>query len=327
MLPSRPEYPCLPRLVVHADWGTAAEKRQMALAIRDDGHYYVSSPQPVGDLKSLFDRLTDKAGENETTLLGFDFPIGLPAAYAARAGISDFVGMLPCFGSGCWGEFYEAAQTLAEISICRPFYPARPGGSSRAHLVSRLGLSSPGELYRRCERATPDRGAASPLFWTLGPKQVGKAAMCGWRDVLAPGLARYHEEFALWPFAGRLQELLRNRRFVVAETYPSEAYGHLGFPRRHRNKRNQPYRRDCGIDLLAWAAQRPVVLAPDLVALIRDGFGTRTDGEDPFDALVGLTMMIDVVLAYRSEGVPPDEEILRIEGWILGQQGNQANVQ
>jgi hypothetical protein len=41
-------------------------------------------------------------------------------------------------------------------------------------------------LRRQCERATPTRRAACPLFWTLGSNQVGKAAISGWQEVIAP---------------------------------------------------------------------------------------------------------------------------------------------
>ena len=51
-----------------------------------------------------------------------------------------------------------------------------------------------------------------------------------------------------------------------------------------------------GIEMLAWAAQRPIVYQPDLVEVIRDGFSPAKDGEDPFDAVVGLFLMLDVVL-------------------------------
>ena len=72
------------------------------------------------------------------------------------------------------------------------------------------------------------RGAAEVLFWTLGPKQVGRAAIAGWRDVLIPHLANIR----LWPFAGSLDKLLAaGGAAVVCETYPSEFYGHLGLPR------------------------------------------------------------------------------------------------
>jgi len=35
--------------------------------------------------------------------------------------------------------------------------------------------------------------------------------------------------------------------------------------------------------------------------------------------VAGLFSMIDVVLNYRSEGVPEDDAIRWVEGWIFGQ--------
>jgi len=228
----------LPRLIVHADWGTGASKRQMALAVRDDGYYHLLPPESVGDLYELLPRLKESAGASETAVLGLDFPIGLPAAYASAAGISGFLDALPRFGSGEWRGFYEVAEAVDQISLRRPFYPARPGGTSHEQLLKGLGLGATDDLYRRCERRTPDRGAASFLFWTLGAKQVGKAAISGWRDLLAPGLADYGINLAIWPFAGTLRDLMHERMFVVVETYPAEAYGHLRFPRGGWSKRN-----------------------------------------------------------------------------------------
>lgn len=74
------------------------------------------------------------------------------------------------------------------------------------------------------------------------------------------------------------------------------------------------------MEILAWAAQRPVVCDGRLVEQIRGGFGDGPEGEVAFDAVVGLLLMIDVVLNYRSEGVPQDDVVRRIEGWIFGQQ-------
>lgn len=322
----RPPHPSLPRLVAHADWGTTAAKRQMALAVRDDGYYHLLPPESVGELDELPPRLKVLAGESETTMLGLDFPIGLPAAYAAAAGVCDFLDALPRFGTGDWCEFYEVAETAGQISVRRPFYPARPGGSSHEQLLQALGLGAADDLYRRCDRSTADRGAASPLFWTLGAKQVGKAAISGWRDLLVPGLAEYGINFAIWPFAGTLRDLIRERSFVVVESYPAEAYRHLGFPRSGWSKRQPSDRRTRGVEILAWAAQRPVICDGRLVEQIRAGFGDGPEGEDAFDAVMGLLQMIDVVLNYRSEGVPQDDVVRRVEGWIFGQQGQAGCV-
>jgi len=312
-------HPSLPRLIAHADWGSQPDKRQMAIAVRADGYYRLLSPEPVGDLWELPGRLEEMAGTSETTLLGLDFPIGLPAAYAARVGITDFLEALPQFGSGDWREFYQVAETADQIALHRPFYPSRPGGCSRDQLVRGLGLSGPDDLYRCCERGTGDRPAASPLFWTLGAKQVGKAAISGWRDLLAPGLAGYGINFAIWPFAGSLRDLTRERMFVIAETYPAEAYRHLAFPRTRWSKRRASDRRTRGAEMLNWAAQRPVVFDERLVGCLAAGFGEGPQGEDQFDAVAGLLMMVDVVLNYRGEGTPADDAMRRIEGWIFGQ--------
>ena len=68
----------------------------------------------------------------------------------------------------------------------------------------------------------------------------------------------------------------------------------------------------------AWARTNRVHLTSRLGATIADGFGTVADGEDRFDAVVGLFGMLDVALGNRPSG-EPDDDTTRIEGWILGQ--------
>src|SRR5690606_36678987 len=75
----------------------------------------------------------------------------------------------------------------------------RPGGTSQRHLIDGLGVESMTDLLRVCERRNGTRGAASPLFWTLGGKQVGKAAILGWKEVLAPALRDPELDVKLWP--------------------------------------------------------------------------------------------------------------------------------
>jgi hypothetical protein len=119
---------------------------------------------------------------------------------------------------------------------------------------------------------------------------------------------------------------------VIVETYPAEFYTHLGvtFARRPGQKSGKPLRLTWGKRvqsdragnarmLLAWAGAAHVKLAPALRAEIRDGFGSSADGEDRFDATVGLLGMLNIVLKHRSPGEPEDDGVRRIEGWILGQ--------
>ena len=122
-------------------------------------------------------------------------------------------------------RFYTVAERQNQICLDQPFYPMRPGGRRRPQLLAGLGLAWC-DLLRRCDRASETRPAACALFWTLGGQQVGKAAITGWRWLLAPAL-RTGRDLALWPFQGNLDELLARNRFVVTETYPAEFYRHL----------------------------------------------------------------------------------------------------
>ena len=308
-----------PKLVAHADWSTNPKKRWCAIAVLDaDGSYRIDVPELVGDLSTYFSRLRGRAGPEAVVFSGFDFPIGLPASYANKAGLADFRGALPRFGCGRWRDFFSPATVQQAISVTRPFYPQRPGGARKQHLVAGLDMQSTRELYRRCD-LHPDRGPAEAIFWLVGPKQVGRAAITGWRDLLAPAMGSEAPP-SLWPFDGRLVELLARPGVVVAETYPAEVYRHLDLAirRNARSKRDQSDRAADAGALEAWARTNRVRLTGRLRATIMDGFGGGADGEDRFDAVVGLWGMLDVALGNRAPG-EPDDETTWVEGWILGQ--------
>ncbi len=308
-----------PKLVTHADWSKNPKKRWCAFAVlRSDGLYQVDAPKPVGDLTTYFGRLLERAGADAAVLSGFDFPIGLPARYADQAGLSDFRNALSSLGHGRWQDFYKPAPSQSDISVARPFYPRRPGGAKRQNLVDALGVPSLNELYRRCDRSA-GRNPAEVVFWLVGAKQVGKAAITGWKDLLAPAMASSSPP-KIWPFDGRLSELLGRPGMVVAETYPAEVYRHLDLAIRGggKSKRRQSDRAADANSLQAWACVNPVRLTCRLRAEIVDGFGAGKDGEDRFDAVVGLLGMLDVVLGNRPSGEPEDDTT-QIEGWILGQ--------
>jgi len=313
-----------PSLVVHADWGTSPKKRWMTYATRAGDRYTVEPPEPVGDTHTLLRRLRSK-GMGGPVIIGFDFPIGVPVNYARQAGVDDFLAWLPRLGAGKWDRFYDVAERAEEISTCRPFYPFRPGGTRLRYLLDGLGMETAVDLLRWCERPHPDRPVASPLFWTLGPKQVGKAAISGWREVLETGLQDPELAMAIWPFSGRLRELLRPGRLVVVETYPAEFYHHLvvvwssGLPAGEGGKGSQNARAANAFTLLSWAKTRRVDLHPVLQDAIRNGFGPLPSGEDQFDATVGLFGMLNVLLGHRINDEPRSEEIRKIEGWIFGQ--------
>ena len=309
------------RLVCHSDWSVSPHKRWVvSTAISAEQRWRVSQPIPASDPTTFFIHLQSHFTTPGCLLAGFDFPIGLPSAYAQKAGISDFLAFLPLLGMSGWREFYQPAASPDEISLFRPFYPARPGNSRRSHLERGLELSFT-QLYRLCEMAHDNRRAACPLFWTLGGQQVDKAAIHGWKHLLAPALAQPGLNLKLWPFSGHLDELCLPGNIVVVETYPAEFYGHLGIlnPADRMSKRSQADRRFYSEKLLSQAGRLKLDLHPGLIDSIEAGFDDLPDGEDRFDALVGLYGMINVVEGNHSSGEPVPPHISKIEGWIFGQ--------
>ncbi len=316
----------LPRHVIHADWSKLPHKRWLARAeLTPFGNYWVNPPEKVGELIAFLQELKSLADANASVLVGFDFPIGLPLAYARKVGIENFLNMLAEFGHGEWGDFYAVAEIASEIDLRRPFYPRRPGGTRQQQLLDGLSCQNLGELRRVCERAHPGRRAAAPLFWTLGGQQVGKAAICGWRDLLALGMCDAALDLRIWPFSGELKSLLETGCIVAAETYPAEVYTHLGIKFStskagiRSGKRSQIDRASNAAVIRTWAEANSIRLDPELDSQLNDGFGSTTRGEDLFDATVGLFGMLNVLLGNQTAGEPDNPEIRQIEGWILGQ--------
>lgn len=177
-----------------------------------------------------------------------------------------------------------------------------------------MGLTRDDDLRRCCERDA----SAQALFWLVGAKQVGRAAISGWRDLLAPALVS-SQKLSIWPFHGPLFDLLERPGIVVAETYPAAMYQHLGLEiwQSSRKKTSQPDRAYDAPTMRAWAKDRGVRLEPQLEDELADGFGSDRSGDDRFDAVVGLFGMLEVVSEKLASGEPRDDTT-KIEGWILG---------
>ncbi|HEX8167835.1 MAG TPA: DUF429 domain-containing protein [Beijerinckiaceae bacterium] len=300
----------------HADWSTNQEKRWAVFALNKSEGWQVGAPFLVPSSEQLLDFLFS-AGEKGPVLAGFDFPIGLPFSYGSNTGLMDFPSALLEFGAGRWGSFYSVADVPAEISLERPFYPRRSSADAKqVHLLCAHDAESIDDLRRRCERATPDRRAACSLFWTLGGNQVGKAAIAGWQEVVGPAHRRGAK---LWPFDGDMKELSGIGGLTLAETYPAEAYHHIGIRfSAGQSKRRREDRASQAGSILRWAEANGVLLGPEMVDSVQCGFGEDAAGEDRFDAALGLFGMIDVAMERRPEA-PKTLEVRRWEGWILGQ--------
>jgi hypothetical protein len=295
--------------LIHSDWSVAPNKRWTAIAERSPMGWSIASlaqtPSPPAFLDLLFDR--------PKTLAGFDFPIGLPSISLDKLGIG-FCDLLALPASDHARRFLTPAETLFDISPAQPFYRRHPPGGRQADLLQRLDCTSFDDLLRACDRPTANRSRAESVFWTVGARQVGKAALSGWRDILMPARARGAR---LWPFDGRLSTLSSDA-LTLAETYPAEAYQHLGMKRTVK-KRTQDGRTAAGAAMLGWASRHHVTISAAIGQLIKTGFGERSDGEDAFDAITGLCGMIEVADGRRAEALDALWNSPPCEGWILGQ--------
>jgi len=300
-------------IAAHADWSTDPRKRWVSVARRGADGWRAEAPAPVGDPAALARALV---AEGAPVAIGLDLPMGVPRGFAAGRAEAGFVAFL----RGLAGRpgFFSVAATLAEVSRERPFYPARGvKGMTRLAHAQALGLGDARGLSRLCDRATAERPAGAPVFWTLGANQSGKAAIAAWRDWLAPGLAA-GAPYAVWPFEGGLHALLARGRAVLAEVYPAEALRHCGIAL-SGSKRRQADRAAAAEALMAAMAARRVTPCPALRAMLRDGFGADAAGEDRFDSVIGLLGLVGVLDGARPDFVPDDAAVRRWEGWVLGQ--------
>jgi hypothetical protein len=312
--------PWLPDRVAHADWGTAPAKRAVAWAELQAGAFRAHVPSIFGRSGQLIEDM-GLHGQRSRTLLGFDFPIGLPRAYAAQAGADRYVSWLRSLPEDTM--LFDVAADIADVSSARPFFPQNITVKSRgikSKFREALGVSAE-DMLRRCDRKHCTRNAASEMFWCLGANGVGKATITGWRDTLRPALLDPNHRFTIWPFDGQLQDLLATSDAVLVETYPADAYLQLGLSigRPGASKTRQEDRRADAKQLLDWCTEHAVLPDEQLTAQILDGFGPSPSGEDPFDAVVGLFRMIDTLHRGAEPELPDDAAIRSVEGWMFGQ--------
>ncbi len=244
-----------------------------------------------------------------------DAPIGLPVAYARAAGIDRFLPWLRGLTAPALEQWSRAAANPGDIGVARPFYPQRPGGARRAHLVEGLGQSSFDDLLRGCDRSPPLARPAASLFWTMGANQVGKAAVALWADLVSVPAVR------VWPFDGGLRRTWSRAagRSSPRPTRPPSAGTWAWRGARVRASAASPIA-SAAPSALAGAARRlGVELAPHVRAALHDGFGAASTGEDAYDAFVGLLGVVNVLRGGRSAGPPPGApHATTVEGWILG---------
>lgn len=140
-------------------------------------------------------------GRSGSALLVVDVPIGLPEGFAeVYAGHGSFADWLLAQRSRTRASFVNKA--VSQQHAAAPFVDfAGKGDKSRGRFP-----------LRRCDVIS----GAESVYWCVGGRQVGKAALQFWFDVLIPLLIEHRTDVAVWPF-----EDLSRARLVIAECYPA----------------------------------------------------------------------------------------------------------
>lgn len=315
--PTGAPLPCLPDVVIHADWGSNVRKRWSVRAERGgDDRYTLARPVTF----CAKDDLAASIAEGErgsSVLLGFDFALGVPASFP-RNTQGGFLEMI----SAAENAFFESCD-LEVLGPTRPFF--RPGwdqirapaGQKECEILKRIGLSKE-TMLRRCERRTDYRRDAACVFLPTPKQQVAGATRAGWREIVRPALASGQTETRLvnvWPFDGPLDTVVAKGKVAIVETYPAELYAHLGIS--GNSKTVLAWRLTQAPILLKRAEEAGVRVAPELEKDVRDGFGDDGTAEDKFDALVGALAMVRTALGLHRCTAPDDEVVRVVEGWIF----------
>lgn len=232
-------------------------------------------------------------------LIAADLPIGLPVEPAevyGAVGASTFLEWLAATAvrvaadRQTWREALIAAG-VSERSALRPFVSIRKGDQIGAVRVK-----------RRCDDLA---GAESVYCLDHGGKQVGRAALQFWFEVLMPLRERFPARLAVWPF-----EPPDRAQVVIAECYPAECQ-RIVFGRTIRKR--QPLEVVGALSGLRASEAQSGDIPPDT-------WLHAASSEDEFD-------MFTTAFAFRrllSEGrnifwhPPDDTACTTTEGWILG---------
>ena len=303
-------------IAAHADWSTDRRKRWMSVA---SGLPEFGTPPPRARSAKSWGIADGLLAPGLPVALGLDLPLGLPRAYAAARPEADFPAFLR--GLADTPGFFEVSAGLDTVSPARPFYPARGiRGMTRAAHAAALGFAGPEGLSRWCDRATAERPAGAPVFWTLGANQSGKAAISAWRDWLVPALAARRTGAPadqLWPFQGGMQRAAGARGGGAGGGLSGRGVAALRVEAGRQQAGEGP-RRALAPALLAVMAARGCCRTRPC-RRVAEGFGADAAGEDRFDSAIGLLGLIAVLDGARPDFVPDDPWIRRWEGWVLGQ--------
>jgi hypothetical protein len=220
---------------VIVDWSAANVPRigrdSIWICGRCGDHETLVNPPTRHAAKALLaDWLIAAQARGQRVLLGFDFPFGYPAGFAARLGLSgppwravwdEIAGLIEDDERNCNNRFNVAEELNRRVSSAPfPFWGC-PAAPVRTHLHGRHHRRHAGDGL--AERRLVDLyiPSAQPCWKLLGVGSVGGQALTG--IPVARTLRddpRWRRHARVWPFETGLRPPA-DARIVIAEIYPS----------------------------------------------------------------------------------------------------------
>lgn len=293
-----------PMIIIAVDWSKDSSKRAAYRAEPANGT--VSRVTPCTGLEQL---LHYASALEAPALIGIDAAIGFPTSPWNRlvGNAPDRPGSFIDFllGDGVPPRFFDPVAHPEEWSPSRPFIRPPAGRWS----LKAFAEASADGLRRRVDSLLH----AQPIFVTSGlPGSVGSGTRAIWQEMIR---ARGRTQFSVWPFQGRLTDLLNPRIPVIAEIYPKACYGIaladelpaplVAISKTREAARETALERLSGAD---WVARHRVALQ-DLDVARRN--------EDDFDALLSAAALMRLVLE-RAPLEGPEWVDSTTEGGVVG---------
>lgn len=210
----------LPGILLAADWGKESKKRAVYKA--DVSRRAI---ERVDGTTWSLERLLTSAREavqagKGPVIISLDLVLGAPEPYFRQAqrvdrwqGVRNFIDWLPLLSSNA--TFWQEVKKADEWSVQRPFFAVPKGKGALKAFYEKAGYDLRRRVDVRCRSKCP--------FIVSGiPGSVGSGTRCLWKELVP--LAGNERDFKVWPFEGRMCELLENQEIIVAENYPGISY-------------------------------------------------------------------------------------------------------
>lgn len=269
--------------VLCVDGSCGKESKRPVYRYRRDEGPVISRFRHSKGVLSVLDRAMDSELPRPI-LITADVPIGLPAKFdQVWRQFGGFLPWLDARATAGWDSI--VVDSVAKQTAESPFV-----------VCQKDEKKARGQFpLRKCDEIAQGES----VYWCVGVKQVGKAALQFWRDTLVPLRRYFGSEVGVWPF-----DCISDKAIVIAECYP--AILHARVWGRRVTKSNPLDVVDAVFDRL----QRERHLSDEKTWL------HAASSEDDFDIFT-VAVVIAEVAGEPDKLFSAPESATPVEGWML----------